>query len=247
MVTVPKFDFFRGKDVSLYSTAAEKLSTFTPLVDGDFYCGPWFETSGFPSITIAALTDKASEGVLEFSPNASDVDEEITFDVAANTNFIRVYNLTRKFARVKLTNTSGSDQTFLRLQVILGYQDIAPVSTLSSGAAGFLVDVVNSITGTFKPQGFTVAQKTTPVTIGTSATILLSSPLSGRNSISIFNKSATGTIYVGADNTVTADDTATGGWEILPDETLNEPVSDSVDYYVIGSEPGILAKVRELA
>lgn len=241
MATREKVELYRGKDTSLYSTAADQLGSTTALDDTETFTGEWHATSGFVSLVVACLADQGGSGTVQFSSNASDIDEEITFTVTANTSFVNIYKLTRSYVRVKLENDSGANQTFLRLQCTLGYQSIIPLTLDSNG--NYSVDV----SGEFTPSGFQTDALVKVVTVSGTATAIPTTALAGRNAISIFNKSFTDTLYIGKDNTVTADDTATGGWEIGPRETLNEPVSDKVSYFGITTGGSVTVKVRELA
>lgn len=74
------------------------------------------------------------------------------------------------------------------------------------------------------------------------------SALANRVSVSVRNKDPVDTVYLGALNTVTADDTATGGWEIGPGEDFNLDLDDSNVFFLIaaaGKTP--LVKILEVA
>lgn len=98
------------------------------------------------------------------------------------------------------------------------------------------------------PSGLRTALRTTTLQISTTAIKLPATPLANRNSISIFNKSETETIYIGQDNTVTADTVAgvTSGWEIPPLGTLNVDITDEVELWGITTGT-FLIKILELA
>lgn len=73
-------------------------------------------------------------------------------------------------------------------------------------------------------------------------------PLANRVSVSVRNKDPVDTVYLGATNTVTADDAATGGWEIGPGEDFNLDLDDSNVFFLIaaaGKTP--LVKILEVA
>jgi hypothetical protein len=70
-------------------------------------------------------------------------------------------------------------------------------------------------------------------------------PLTNRVAVSIRNKSATETVYLGEDGTITPDNSATGGWEIGPGEDFNLDLSDSNGFFLI-TEPGKTALVKFL-
>lgn len=73
-------------------------------------------------------------------------------------------------------------------------------------------------------------------------------PLTDRVSISIRNKDGANTIYFGKDASVTADDTATGGWEIGPGEDFNIDLDDSNAFYLIcPAGQSAVVKILEIA
>ena len=84
-------------------------------------------------------------------------------------------------------------------------------------------------------------------TIGMTAVDPLPTPLTGRVSLSIRNRSTIDSIYFGADNTVTADDTATGGWQIGPREDFNIDLDATNSFYLIASTSGIIVKILQIA
>jgi len=84
-------------------------------------------------------------------------------------------------------------------------------------------------------------------TIGLGAVNPLASNLPDRVSLSIRNKSGTATLYFKEDNTVTADDTATGGWEIGPGEDFNIDLDDSNNFFLISDEAACKIKILQIA
>ena len=100
---------------------------------------------------------------------------------------------------------------------------------------------------------FNIAAPTGPfnisiATANSTASNPLGAPLSDRVSLSIRNKSPTVTVYFGKDNTVTADDTATGGWEIGPGEDFNVDLNDSNVFYLITpAAQTAVVKILEIA
>lgn len=74
------------------------------------------------------------------------------------------------------------------------------------------------------------------ITVGTATAAAanpIAVPLTGRVSLSIRNKDPANTIYFGASVAVTADDTATGGWEIGPGEDFNVDLDSSESFFLI--------------
>jgi len=88
----------------------------------------------------------------------------------------------------------------------------------------------------------------TTVTVADTAADPLTAALTDRVSLSIRNKDLADTVYIGPANTVTADNAATGGWEIGPGEDLNIDLDDTNVFFLIaetGKTP--LIKILEIA
>ena len=98
-----------------------------------------------------------------------------------------------------------------------------------------LTKIIDAVTGSFTPSGLTKEIKVTTLQVGDSAVKLPATPLTDRNTLSIFNKSSTVTIYIDDENTVTADSTigGTGGWEVLPNERLNIDIKNAIELWAI--------------
>ena len=98
-------------------------STTTPLSSGTTYTGTWEDCSNFESVVVAVKTDQDGTYAIEFSPDGINIDSSLTRYY--RTNQIEPphrFTVTRKYARIGFSNTSASDQTFLRLQTIYGAQ-----------------------------------------------------------------------------------------------------------------------------
>lgn len=73
----------------------------------------------------------------------------------------------------------------------------------------------------------------TNATATSTASNPLIAPLFARVGLSVRNLSATITVYVGRTAAVTADTSATGGWEVGPGESFNLDLDASNVFYVI--------------
>ena len=65
------------------------------------------------------------------SSNASNTDRTISYDVIASTSEVHRVSVICKYYRIRFTNNSGSNQTYIRLQSLLGSQN--PLTTKMSG------------------------------------------------------------------------------------------------------------------
>lgn len=97
--------------------------TTAALAGSATYTGTWEDVIHFSSVVIACKTDLDSTLYVDFSPDAgANVDSTLTFAVLAATNEVHRITITRKWFRIRITNGSGSAQSYLRAQVLLGTQ-----------------------------------------------------------------------------------------------------------------------------
>lgn len=98
-------------------------STTTLLTSGSTFTGEWEDVSLYQSVIVAVKTDQDGAYTIQFSPDG--VNQDSTLTRYYRTNQIEPphrFTVTRKYARIVFTNTSASDQTFIRLQTIYGAQ-----------------------------------------------------------------------------------------------------------------------------
>jgi len=87
------------------------------------YTGTWTDVSNYPSVSISVKTDQDGTYSLQFSPDASNADSTLArYYRTGQIEPPHVFKVTRKYARVVFTNTSASNQTYFRLQTLLGAQ-----------------------------------------------------------------------------------------------------------------------------
>lgn len=113
------------------ATVLTETSTTTPLNAGATFTGTGVDVSSFPSVVVACLTDKNGTLYVEFSPDGTNWDSSLTYSVTASTNDVHRVTVTRRYFRARFTNTSASNQTYLRLQCLAGNQT-ALTSALNS-------------------------------------------------------------------------------------------------------------------
>jgi hypothetical protein len=98
-------------------------SSTTPLNTLAVFTGTWIDVSVYPSMTIAVATDQNGTYTVQFSPDGVNADSTLTRYYRTNQiNVPHRFTITRKYMRVTFTNTSASNQTYLRLQTMLGSQ-----------------------------------------------------------------------------------------------------------------------------
>lgn len=95
------------------------IQSDTPLAAGATYTSSSFPCYTHDSLIVALKTDQASTLYVDFSVNGSDWDSTLTFSVTAGENEVHRISVARAVARIRVTNNSGSPQTYLRLQTIL--------------------------------------------------------------------------------------------------------------------------------
>ena len=106
-------------------------STSVVLASGATFTGEAEDVSNYTSVTTSIKVDKDGTLYIEFSVDGSNWDTSLSYNILANMDETHGIAVSRKFYRVRFTNTSVSTQGFLRLQSIYGERD-APNSTLNS-------------------------------------------------------------------------------------------------------------------
>ncbi len=120
----PKTDYaLQTIDVRKTIVSTENSST-TALSPSQTFTGEWESSLNYNCLTVGIKTDKAGVLYIEFSPDGVNNDSIIEFDIEAETNEVHRVTITRKYFRVRFTNTNGSTQTYFRMQTILGDQPI---------------------------------------------------------------------------------------------------------------------------
>lgn len=118
------FMFTSETPVGSSSVVSTGNSTTTLLTSGSTFTGSWELAGQYNSVTVSVKTDQDGSFAVELSPDGVNVDSTLTRYY--RTNQIEAphkFTVTRNYLRVTFTNSSASDQTFLRLQTILGDKD----------------------------------------------------------------------------------------------------------------------------
>ena len=95
-------------------------STTTALANGATFTGVAEDVSQYDALVVALKTDRNGNLYIDFSADGTNWDSTITFEVSANVNEVHRIVTTRQFYRLRITNNSGSDQTYLRASTIFG-------------------------------------------------------------------------------------------------------------------------------
>lgn len=138
---------------SAYSRVSYVNSTVTPLASLATFTGNWEECIGAPSVLLACITDQTGTAYMEFSPDGVNLDSSISFPVTSGVSDVHRLSVTRRYYRVKFTNTSASAQTYLRLSTIYGSE-----TGLNSPLNQILQQDADSITGRFIGEETSIAE-----------------------------------------------------------------------------------------
>lgn len=104
-----------------YSNLSAVNSSTTLLTTGSTFTGEWEYCFNFPSIIVAVKTDQDGYFTIQYSPDGINQDSTLTrYYRTAKINAPHRFTNTRKYCRITFTNSSASDQTFLRLQTCFG-------------------------------------------------------------------------------------------------------------------------------
>jgi len=120
-----KFENFVGTEnplpVKTFNGQTSRFNnTNDALNNGQSFIGTFEDCSQYACITLACYTDKSGILYIDFSVDGVNVDSTLTFNVAATTNEVHRVTVTRKFFRLRFYNNSGENQTYLRVQSMLG-------------------------------------------------------------------------------------------------------------------------------
>lgn len=102
-------------------TINNENSSSTLLTNGSVFTGDWVDVSTYPTLIVSVSTDQNGTYGVEYSPDSINIDSTLTRYYRTNQiNVPHKYTNTRKYARIIFVNDSGSDQTYFRLQTLLG-------------------------------------------------------------------------------------------------------------------------------
>jgi hypothetical protein len=91
-------------------------STTAPLAASATFTGKWESAQDHDDVVVSVKTDQDGTLYVDFSPDKTNVDSTLTYSVSAGTNEVHRLLMSKKFFRVRFTNTGSSTQTYLRLQ-----------------------------------------------------------------------------------------------------------------------------------
>lgn len=94
-------------------------STTSPLSASGVFTGEWERVLDLPSLIATAATDKNGTLNVEFSSDGENVDRTVSYSITGGTPAANRVVVTHEFARVTFTDTSSSNQTYLRLVTYL--------------------------------------------------------------------------------------------------------------------------------
>lgn len=109
---------------TLSNTISTANSSIAILTSGNTFVGTAETVDSYNSVVVTVYTDQAGTLYMEFSPDGTNWDSSLSYSVAAATNEVHTLRVTRKYFRVRFTNTAASAQTYFRLQTIYGSQGI---------------------------------------------------------------------------------------------------------------------------
>lgn len=95
-------------------------STNTPLNSGATFTGVADDVHNYNSLVFSCKTDQNGELYAEFSTDGTNWDSSLTFELYAGINEVHRLTISKKYFRIRITNTSASNQTYLRAQVLYG-------------------------------------------------------------------------------------------------------------------------------
>lgn len=109
-----------------------------PLDNGGVFTGEWANVEKDSHLSVAVKADQNGVFSVQYSPDGINTDSTLTrYYKAAQIEAPHVFVNARKFVRVVFTNDSGSNQTYFRLQTMVGDKGILNAPLDSSLAQDF--------------------------------------------------------------------------------------------------------------
>lgn len=111
-------------------------SSTTAINNGANFTGEWEEVTSYTRLVVSVATDQDGYYEIQFSPDATNVDSTLTrYYRTSQINPPDPFTITRRYFRIRFFNNSGTNQTYFRLQVLLGmYFDLnIPIDSTVSG------------------------------------------------------------------------------------------------------------------
>lgn len=106
-------------------------SSSTPLASGATFTGATTDISTYPAAVVSYKTNQNGTLYIEFSTDGANWDTILEYTVYEGKEESHRVKVLKKYFRIRLTNTSASAQTYLRLQTLLTNDGII-TSTLNS-------------------------------------------------------------------------------------------------------------------
>lgn len=128
-------------DFSKQSTVDTNNSTSTPLNSGATFTGIATDVSQYNSVVFSCKTDQVGELYAEFSIDGTNWDSSLLFELYAGINEVHRLTVSKKYFRIRIQNTSASNQTYIREQVLLGSH-----SSLTSALNSVIYDDADATT-----------------------------------------------------------------------------------------------------
>jgi hypothetical protein len=97
-------------------------STASALNSGATWVGTATDVSAYASVVVSCKTDSSGVVYAEFSTDGTNWDSSLSFSVTSGLNEVHRLTITRRYFRARFSNTSPANQTYLRLQSLLGSQ-----------------------------------------------------------------------------------------------------------------------------
>lgn len=126
----------KGKPVHLATVVSGFNSTSSALLAGATFTGEYENVTGFTSVITSLKSSASCTLHIDFSPDGTNTDSTLSFDVAADSNEVHRITISKKFFRIRIANGSTA-QTYLRAQSIFGNHQLLTSSlnsTLQSDA-----------------------------------------------------------------------------------------------------------------
>jgi hypothetical protein len=143
---------------------SEDNSYYTPLNGYGSWTGSFEDVSPYSSVIMSLNSNSSGSLIVDFSPDAINVDSSITYNFDSNVNEVHRLVVTRKWFRTRIYNAASVSQSHLRFQTILGNQTLlsSPLNlSVQQDADAIIVRAIDSELdiSNGKYNGYTIVNK----------------------------------------------------------------------------------------
>lgn len=114
---------YKGAPQYLFAQVSNANSSVSALNNAATFTGQFEECHHYPCVHISLITDQSGVLYIDFSNDETNVNKTVSYNITAATFTEKLVSVSNRYFRVRFTNNSGANQTYIRLETKLSYKD----------------------------------------------------------------------------------------------------------------------------